>query len=178
MKVDDGLMDFLASLKGSNHPLERINERAAYNIWARFFRGRKWEEFDSPIEASFYLALIMEVMTGPQIFANVMSPGRGMSRLDSLKDGVLIIENQIDINGWRVDFLIRILGVDGIEKKLIVECDGHEFHERTKDQAAKDRSRDRAVQQAGYTIFRFTGSEIWRDTCKCADAVMEWIAKA
>lgn len=39
----------------------------------------------------------------------------------------------------------------------VIECDGHEFHERTKRQAARDRSRDRAIQAFGYRIFRFTG---------------------
>lgn len=43
---------------------------------------------------------------------------------------------------------------------VAVECDGHDFHERTKAQASKDRSRDRALVQAGWFVVRFTGSEI------------------
>ena len=59
----------------------------------------------------------------------------------------------------------------------MVECDGHAFHERTKDQAARDRSRDRAVQEGGATIFRFTGSEIWNDPVRCGVTIVEWIMR-
>lgn len=59
-------------------------------------------------------------------------------------------------------------------EKVIVECDGHEFHERTKEQAAKDRARDRASVMGGYDVFRFTGSELWRDPMGCAEQVVDW----
>lgn len=48
-----------------------------------------------------------------------------------------------------------------------IYCDGHDFHERTKEQAARDRSIDRKLQQIGWHVFRFTGSEIYRATNKC-----------
>ena len=56
---------------------------------------------------------------------------------------------------YRVDFLLRYRVVlpkfeDGIlvrdvesDKQMIVECDGHDFHERTKEQASRDKERDR-----------------------------------
>lgn len=54
---------------------------------------------------------------------------------------------------------------------VLIECDGHDFHERTKEQAARDRQRDRELQAAGYVVLRFTGSELWRDAAVCVDAV-------
>lgn len=51
---------------------------------------------------------------------------------------------------------------------LIVECDGHEYHERTKEQARRDRSRDRVAVAEGHTVLRFTGSELHRDALGCA----------
>ena len=51
---------------------------------------------------------------------------------------------------------------------LVVECDGHEFHERTKEQAQRDKSRDREIMAAGFRTLRFTGSEIYRNAEKCA----------
>lgn len=51
--------------------------------------------------------------------------------------------------------------------KIAIECDGHEFHERTKEQAAKDRSRDRKLIKMGYIVLRFTGSEINNDVKSC-----------
>ena len=57
-----------------------------------------------------------------------------------------------------VDFLITCGRV-----RLAVECDGHDFHDRTKERASRDRARDRRLQAAGITVFRFTGSDIHWD---------------
>ena len=59
-------------------------------------------------------------------------------------------------------------GAIEIIKNLIVECDGHEFHDRTKEQASRDRERDRRLQKLGYPVFRYTGADIWGDVFKCA----------
>lgn len=67
---------------------------------------------------------------------------------------------------YRLDF-----AVDPEGSKIAIECDGHEFHERTKEQAARDKSRDRALQAAGWRVLRFTGSEIFADPGKCASEV-------
>lgn len=83
---------------------------------------------------------------------------------------------------WQVDFLFWCWdhapkgGPQGW-KSLIVECDGHNSHERNKEQAARDRSRDRWAVQSGYAIFRFTGSEIWRDPLGCALQITDWAAE-
>jgi very-short-patch-repair endonuclease len=39
--------------------------------------------------------------------------------------------------------------------------------ERNKEQAAKDKSRDRELAGMGIQVMRFTGSEIHRDAAKC-----------
>jgi very-short-patch-repair endonuclease len=88
---------------------------------------------------------------------------------------VLFIWRQVPVIDWPVDFLIGVTipGETKI-KWLVIECDGHDYHERTKEQAARDRSRDRALQSRGYTMFRFTGSEIFRDPVRCAEQVLRW----
>lgn len=76
------------------------------------------------------------------------------------------------VGAFRSDFLFRIVGtrVNGelIDKWLAVECDGHDFHERTKEQARRDRSRDREMTALGVTVMRFTGQEIHRSAEDCA----------
>ena len=67
---------------------------------------------------------------------------------------------------------------NGEAYRLAVECDGHDFHERTKEQAARDRSRDRELQDAGVTIYRFTGSEIHNDPIGCAWRAIQWCERA
>ena len=77
---------------------------------------------------------------------------------------------------YRTDFLITLerhedqrglanRGTFGntVHARVIVEIDGHDYHERTKEQAKRDRLRDRMFTQAGYVVFRYTGSEVYHD---------------
>lgn len=57
--------------------------------------------------------------------------------------------------------------------KIAVELDGHDFHERTKDQVAMRDRRDRALQEAGWLVQHFSGSEFNRDPLKCVVVVHE-----
>jgi hypothetical protein len=60
-------------------------------------------------------------------------------------------------------------------KRFAIECDGHDYHERTKAQAARDRSRDRKLTRAGWTVVRFTGSELYRDPSACVKELFAMI---
>lgn len=51
---------------------------------------------------------------------------------------------------------------------LAIECDGHDFHDRTKQQASSDRARDRELLLLGVPTIRFTGSDIHTDANRCA----------
>lgn len=77
-------------------------------------------------------------------------------------NGIISIEPQVWIGRYRADLLFTYL-FHGFSYHSIVECDGHEFHEKTKAQAARDKKRDRYLQSEGYPVLRFTGSEIYRD---------------
>lgn len=68
---------------------------------------------------------------------------------------------------YRIDFAL----LSDLEYPIFIECDGHDFHERTKEQAARDRSKDRAIQTAGIPILRFTGSEIYQRPANCAHQI-------
>lgn len=114
---------------------------------------------ESPIETSFATAFYLsaeqygEIVTGPP-------GGRGL----------FCIQSQVHVLSYRADFVI----CENIENPsmIVVECDGHEYHERTKEQAERDRRRDREMQSAGYRVFRFTGREIYRNAFKCAEEVL------
>jgi very-short-patch-repair endonuclease len=73
-------------------------------------------------------------------------------------NGCWVADAQVSVEGvGRVDFVLRH---PSSTTAIAIECDGHDFHERTKQQAARDRKRDRTLQALGYVVLRFTGSEI------------------
>ena len=90
--------------------------------------------------------------------------------VDVLNSG-LTIHRQKKVLGYRADFLLE----NEVGAMLVVECDGHDFHERTPAQAQHDRSRDRKMQASGHFVMRFTGSEIYRDPLACALEAGEFI---
>lgn len=54
---------------------------------------------------------------------------------------------------------------------IAVECDGHDFHEKTKAQAQRDKKRDRDLQSIGWNVARFTGSEIFNTPHESASSL-------
>lgn len=75
----------------------------------------------------------------------------------------------------RIDFAIRGIG-DVPFVAYAVEIDGHEFHEKTKDQAKADRQRERWIIRHPLAhidaVIRFTGSEVFADPVRCADEAL------
>ena len=58
---------------------------------------------------------------------------------------------------------------------LLIECDGHEYHNSSKDQVARDNKRDYELKKLGYDILHFSGSQIYRDPIGCAKDVYSYI---
>lgn len=133
----------------------------------RKYAVRRFLGMESPIEVTFFYAFQLAARLGGE----VLSYGNEGS------NATIDIRTQAVIENFRVDFLIESLTVpaNGRKVRLVVECDGHDFHERTKEQAARDRGRDRRLQELDYGIFRFTGSEIHNAPFACATKVIAWI---
>lgn len=84
-----------------------------------------------------------------------------------------VVAPQVKIGKYRADFVIvHRLGIRDFAT-VVVECDGHEFHEKTAEQAERDRRRDRDMQMLGCRVFRFTGREIKRNPFAAARSVLE-----
>lgn len=152
----------------------------------------------SPLEAAF-LGAIVAAFTGGGMVC-VSSPKNGVfgcfggttaeawhyKRTGTVPekrstDKLVFVEPQRRIGTYRADFVIRRVaggravsdaGLDGV---AIVECDGHDYHERTKAQARHDRKRDRETQATGMLVLRYTGAEIWGDPIGCARDVEDKI---
>ncbi len=83
-----------------------------------------------------------------------------------------LVYPQVRIGPYRVDFLVLFRDKSGDVRPLVVECDGRDFHDRTPDQAARDRKRDRYLALHSIVVLRFTGSELWADPHACAQEVV------
>lgn len=89
------------------------------------------------------------------------------------------LEPQKQIGPYSADFAITIMPNDhhALPARVVIECDGHAFHEKTKEQAAHDKARDRYMTERGWVVMRFTGSEIYADARACAASVERVVTK-
>ena len=86
------------------------------------------------------------------------------------RDADAAVMQQAPIGPFRADILVGQSG-----RKLVVECDGAEFHAITKEQVERDKRRDRYCAARGICVMRFSGAEIHRDPRGCAAEVGLWI---
>lgn len=116
---------------------------------------------DSPIEFQMYFYLL-----------------QGLKDFNHKHGTFLWLSNQHPVvaneKEYRADLFISEATGNG-DINLIIECDGHDFHEKTKQQAQRDKERDRNLQLAGYRVIHFTGSEIFKDPRKCSKQVTEFL---
>ena len=154
---------------------------------------------ESPIEQLFFLSRIsLAKYSGIHVVRRLKKSNSLIDIIPSYKKAppLLIITSQANIGNYRVDFLLEytedipdmnrkvkasngmmIPDIKEATAKLIVECDGHDFHEKTKQQAKKDKERDRILQSVGFNVFRFTGSEIYNDCFRCAEQCLDFLEK-
>lgn len=79
------------------------------------------------------------------------------------------LQHPVEIGNRTYRLDIAVWGLNG--RMIDVECDGHDFHEKTKQQAQRDKRRDRDIQQLGWNVMRFTGAEIWKNPWACAGEI-------
>ncbi|MDP4163365.1 MAG: DUF559 domain-containing protein [Bacillota bacterium] len=115
-------------------------------------------ECESPIEQLYCLHLINSIEWYQSDFREI----------DSHSKIRVLIQKDVEFKHkkYRPDFIILCYAL-GKEFKFAIECDGHDYHEKTKEQAKRDKSRDRDLQSLGFRVIHFTGSEIFSDPKKC-----------
>jgi very-short-patch-repair endonuclease len=146
---------------------------------------------DSPIERLLFHAFIMRSECGATEYDQVRV-AKDAHQVQKLMDldreqsdpgsSLLIVWPQATFDGRIVDFMIFCLDWRNAKsvatwRRLVVECDGHHFHNKTKEQVSRDRKKDRRATLNGVDFFRFTGSEIWRDPWGCAEQITDWAVK-
>lgn len=122
------------------------------------------EKIKSPIEQLLYLNL------------KYQSFYHGDSKIKIIPQYLIETRNK----KYFADFLISMSEFMEMEdgmlyrgQKLIIECDGHDFHYNTKEKIEQDRIRERNISKLGYEVIRYTGTELYRDSSKCAFEVLQ-----
>ena len=162
IKIDDSLYndlgdDVVSTLKESvkNQLAEEMDDENFEHIQELF-------ECESPIEQMMSLALHKELRN---------------AEIPSLLT-IIDIDRQAEIKckekTYRVDFLIPVIYWNKSEW-LVVECDGYEFHQKTEEQVERDNIRTRILQREGYTVIRFSGTEVYKKPYQCAREVRKII---
>jgi very-short-patch-repair endonuclease len=80
-----------------------------------------------------------------------------------------------DSGQYYVDFAITPKNLWRARATIAIEIDGHEFHEKTQEQVRNDKARERALQRAGVTVLRFSGSEVVRSSRRCLEEVAKFL---
>lgn len=84
-------------------------------------------------------------------------------------------EIHTDAGDYHVDFLVTSKSTGELGTAIVIELDGHDFHERTKEQVERDNKRQRAITKAGMRVLRFSGREIVMKGRKCIQEVIDFI---
>lgn len=166
-----------------------INELAAHvgEVAAQNYRDLlpDYKRSESPIERVLLAAFLANPIDGVYF----------SERAEAIYDPIIVLRvawegstdyagqliQQARIGNYRADFYLEAFdvidpGPDATVApkpwiRLVIECDGHDFHERTKEQARSDKRRDRWFQTHGISVLRFAGSEIWADPLGCVDQI-------
>lgn len=142
------------------------------------------EKCDSELEKNFFYQFYCLNNNLENIFLN-KDPKivESFCNLNPSKDYYLF-ETQFKVGKYKADFKITKfeLEIDGDcavnlrKKSIVIEVDGHDFHEKTKEQVKKDKARDRFFLASGLNVMRFSGSEIYNDLEKCVDEVTNYLS--
>lgn len=152
LAIAEGLMEMAALNAARNAPGWRGGAGLGYLEWTMLFA----------------LAAVAQMRLGREATSLVDCSEHSSER----KQRAVEICAQHRIESYRADFLVTAENPERGRVSVVVEVDGHDFHERTKKQASHDKARDRAMQRLGHLVFRFTGSDVNSDPIACADEVI------
>lgn len=127
------------------------------------------ENCQSPIERGLALGFLgHSVFNKHIVFADLLNvPVR--------TDWRMTVHTQYPVSGFVLDFAVHIeaeVHKFSLSRWIGVECDGFQFHDANREAASRDKERDRKLVLAGFTMMRFTGSQIHQSVIVCAAEVI------
>jgi Protein of unknown function (DUF559) len=142
-----------------------------------------WGLVKSPAEHILGLALfnkLADFYDGWECWVYSPSEFEGLTTLAVFPDSpdlkpIAIVPALNIANVGEVDFAVFIPSLSVDRPIVVVECDGHDFHERTVEQASRDRKRDRALLKLDIPVLRFTGTDVVRSSAEVAEEIADFI---
>ena len=170
-------------MKLANRAQEYLQDKASemgvlFTEWTldllRYYGEKEGRELKSPVEQLFFIEWYWRCFIA--------------NERDDL-NFLLIPQFQNESTGkYRIDFKLDFIGylleyqpdrfsenaiISTIEPKIGIEIDGHIWHEKTKEQVQYHKERERFLISKKWIIYRFTGSEVYKNPEKCLDEVYE-----
>ena len=143
-----------------------------------------YEKCESPIETMFFAAVVTHFAIrdplGLLLSPHPKSPETKLYKMLPPLWDTLHLGLQIPMAPFEDLPAIRPDGTAWIPSKggaVFIECDGYEFHS-SKDRFVADRIRDRKLQAQGFSVLRFSGSEIHADVLGTAASFLGYLEKA
>ncbi len=146
---------------------------ASHNFQIDVWNDIEAHSIKSPIEQIFLAAIRVMAMSENTDF-NVCSSEESFAKI---RRGGVFICPQFSVGKYTVDFLVRFESYAHPfrSSSVIVELDGHDFHDKDKRQRAYEKARDRFLTKTGHRVLHFTGSELVSSPYKVAFDVLDTV---
>lgn len=135
------------------------------------------KEIDSPIEKIMGAALFFTTDGYNRLIfsdsESFIEENRKLAEIDPKHWGTSFA-SQVKIDKYKVDFLLATVCMGRVFFTAI-ECDGHDYHERTKQQASRDKKRDRFLIGKNIPTLRFTGSDLYNNSEECLEEITDYL---
>lgn len=135
--------------------LRAIADRAQSRIKRDAPMPRLW-----PIGHTFALSGLADSLPEEALLDALFGILPGDMRVDAQRSVVA------DRGRFRLD--VAIVSATNESVRVAVEVDGFAYHDRTPEQAERDKQRDRALTRAGWRVLRFSAAEVLRNPKACA----------
>lgn len=136
-----------------------------------------WSTCESPIEQ--YLCCGIFSFLGCKAVSGAFDEARLSQLAEAAGDRpTCFLFSQHPIGNYRADFLLVVVDPQRrISRRLVVECDGKEYH-GSEQQIARDKRRDEEIGEAGYKVIRYSGSAVYGEMREVIDEIKRWIEGA
>jgi len=143
--------------------LYSASTRMARHFYTTTARDLSQSGIVSPIEQRLFIAL----KTTIHILDAEITSTHWVHKDNSFLSKFFRLTPQTEIRPYVVDFTLQACNLHddkyGQSPHCIIECDSWEFHDRTPEERAYEKKRDRYLQCQGYLVLRYTGREIRND---------------